>query len=77
MVLRLANRFRGEVSAVPDAGDNRAMRHAAYTQFVLLAHGRLGAGVRVVVPSCCVWKIRTTFPDASGTYTGFIASKLG
>ena len=51
MVLRLANRYRGEVFAVPEAGDNQAMRHAAYTQFVLLAHGRLRAGVPLPRPA--------------------------
>ena len=78
MVLRLAHQYRGEVYGVPGAGDNQVMRRdAAYTQFVLMVHGRLGARVQIVVPSCSVWKIRAAFLDQSGTYTGFIASRLG
>ena len=52
------------------------MRHAAYRQFVLWRHGRIGQGVRRVIPSCVVWLIRDRFPSASGQYTGFQISRL-
>ncbi|XP_069109865.1 P2X purinoceptor 7-like [Argopecten irradians] len=52
------------------------MRHSAYRNFTLWRHGRLGQGVRRVVPSCCVWQIRTHFPDPTHTYTGFQAHRL-
>lgn len=55
---------------------NKTMRHAAYRNFVLWRHGRLGAGVRKVIPTCCVLAIRTRFPSALGTYTGFLANKF-
>ena len=56
---------------------NDRNRHAAYVQFILWQHGRLGVGHRVVVPSCCTWAIREKYPNALGHYTGFIPGRLG
>ena len=79
-VLRLARAAWNDVFAVDDEQEpgveQKQYRHAAYRQFVLWQHGRLGEGNRVIIPSCCVWKIRTAFPDPLGQYVGFRVRRL-
>lgn len=57
-VLPIARNFRNDVYAMPqeeeEADENKAMRHAAYRQFVLWQFGKLGKGDRRVIPSCCI-----------------------
>ena len=50
---------------------SRTYRLAAYRQFTQWIHSRLGRAVRRVIPACAVIKIRNTFPELSGEYTGF------
>lgn len=79
-VLRLARRIWNDIRALtdnPEPGQsNRQFRHAAYRQFVVWQYGALGQGHRVVIPSCCVWKIRTRYPDPLQQYRGFIPSRV-
>lgn len=55
-----------------DTDENRCYRQAAYWQFTIWCHSRLGCRVHRVIPSCCDCHIRDQYPDALGQYTGFI-----
>ena len=76
-VLTMVGHYRADVFGVPAQGDNDAMRHYAYHQFVLWRLGKLGTCNRRVIPSCCMWQIRQTFPSENGQYSGFKVHRLG
>ena len=75
-VLDLAMRYREDVLVLGNVRNNENFRHAAYRQYVLWQHGRLGRGNRRVVPSCCVVKIRARYPSPNGMYTGYRPARL-
>ena len=76
-VLNLARMYRRDLLVFDDEADiSKANRHAAYRQFVLWQHGRLTAGGRRVIHSCCVWPIWDRHPDPYGQYRGFLPGRL-
>ena len=72
--------WRELLNVDPGDGDpgqhNRQCRHTAYRCYILWQHNRLGAGVRRVIPSCVVLKIRSTYPDPHHQHTGFRMDRL-
>ncbi|NWH62185.1 P2RX7 protein, partial [Geococcyx californianus] len=54
-----------------DDNINKELRHVAYKQYIHWRFGSLDLEDRAVIPSCCRWKIRDTYPKAINNYTGF------
>lgn len=48
--------------------NNENLRFIAYRNYIAWIHGKLGKGNRKPVPSCCVLKIRKSYPDPNNRY---------
>jgi hypothetical protein len=56
--------------------NNENFHHAAYRQYALWQHGRLGSGNRRMIPFCCVTAIRRQYPSPNGIYSGYQPARL-
>ncbi|NXN71599.1 P2RX7 protein, partial [Himantopus himantopus] len=63
--------YREPFLDLKDGNINNQLRHLAYKQYILWRFGSFDLEDRAVVPSCCRWKIRDTYPKAVDNYTGF------
>ena len=73
-VLALADRYRADLLAGVVRLNNEGRHHAAYHQFTLWWHGRLGKGDRRVISSCCIWRICDRYPSVDGLHRRFVAA---
>ena len=55
--------------------DKSSYRFAGYKQYTFWVHNYLGKGVRKVIPSCAVWKIRNEYKADNDVYVPFMESK--
>eukprot|EP00117_Sycon_ciliatum_P000100 scpid100101/ scgid6300/ len=65
LIVALRGYFERRQQAMPttEQPDNRSLRYAAYRQYTLFVHGKLGRHVRCRIPSCAVSAIRRTYPN--------------
>ncbi|NXH76040.1 P2RX7 protein, partial [Hydrobates tethys] len=69
--LKKALLYKDPFLNLTDANINNQLRHLAYKQYVHWRFGSFDLEDRAVIPSCCRWKIRDTYPKAGNNYTGF------
>ncbi|NXP11631.1 P2RX7 protein, partial [Thinocorus orbignyianus] len=69
--LKNALHYRDPFLDLADGNSNKQLRHLAYKQYIHWRFGFFDLEDRAVVPSCCRWKIRHTYPDKFNSYTGF------
>ncbi|XP_034084673.1 P2X purinoceptor 7 [Gymnodraco acuticeps] len=67
----LHNIYRFDYGPLRRRTEEERFQHLAYRSFVSWCWGFLGRGIRVVIPSCVVRRIRQEFPDLAGQYVGF------
>ncbi|NWU62649.1 P2RX7 protein, partial [Pterocles burchelli] len=69
--LKKALLYKDPFLDVTDSNINNKLRHLAYKQYVHWRFGSFDLEDRAVIPSCCRWEIRNTYPKAGNNYTGF------
>ena len=65
------NYFRGDSI---ESINNKSYRFPGYKQYIFWVYNYLGKGVREVIPSCAVWKIRNEFKSGNNLYVPFAGS---
>ncbi|KAL0186832.1 hypothetical protein M9458_018502, partial [Cirrhinus mrigala] len=59
------------VDPLAELREEAQLRHGAYAQFIRWRFGDSTPRDAVpVIPSCCIWRIRTEYPSPDGKYSG-------
>ncbi|KAM7090089.1 LOW QUALITY PROTEIN: P2X purinoceptor 7-like [Ciconia maguari] len=69
--LKKALLYKDPFVDLADGNINNQLCHLAYKQYVHWCFGTFDLEDRAIIPSCCRWKIRDTYPKAVNSYTGF------
>ncbi|NWW87716.1 P2RX7 protein, partial [Rhynochetos jubatus] len=69
--LKKALLYKDPFLDLTDSNVNNRLRHLAYKKYVHWRFGSFDLEDRAVVPSCCRWRIRNTYPKAVNHYSGF------
>ncbi|KAF1466011.1 P2X purinoceptor 7, partial [Megadyptes antipodes antipodes] len=69
--LKKALLYKDPFLDLTDGNMNNQLHHLAYKQYIYWRFGSFDLEDRAVIPGCCRWKIRDTYPKAVNHYTGF------
>ncbi|KAM9259888.1 LOW QUALITY PROTEIN: P2X purinoceptor 7-like [Cariama cristata] len=67
--LRKALLYKDPFLDFTDGNINNQLRHLAYKQYIHWHFGSFDLEDSTIIPSCCRWKIRDTYPKAVNNYT--------
>lgn len=76
LILKSKNKTKRQLLCV-DEPENKFWRYISYKNFTswINACTTIEIGNRVVIPSCSIVKIRSSFPEKNGVYVGFRPSE--
>ena len=60
-----------ELAGETRSSEKKSYRYASYRQFIWWIYTKLGKGVRRVIPSCVVLKIRQNIPEDNDQYVPY------
>ncbi|KAM6241926.1 P2X purinoceptor 7 [Spheniscus humboldti] len=69
--LKKALLYKDPFLDLTDGNINNQLHHLAYKQYIHWRFGSFDLEDRAVIPGCCRWKIRDTYPKAVNHYSGF------
>nr|AHH25646.1 purinergic receptor P2X ligand-gated ion channel 7a [Paralichthys olivaceus] len=67
--------YRDPLSPPADGGLTSALRHCAYRQYVSWRFGVPPPDAHPAIPSCCVRRVRESYPSPDGRYSGFTPAR--
>ncbi|XP_035022581.2 P2X purinoceptor 7 isoform X1 [Hippoglossus stenolepis] len=67
--------YREPLSPPADGGLTSALRHCAYGQYISWRFGLPPPDAHPAIPSCCVRRVRESYPSPDGRYSGFTPAR--